>query len=40
MDKSLDCIWVPRPVVERVATLQKSAAPYPNIKPGGEFTGY
>ena len=40
MDKRLDCIWVLRPVAERLAALAKSAARYPNIKPGEEFTGY
>jgi hypothetical protein len=40
MDKRLDCIWVLGPVVERLAALQKSAARYPNIKPGEAFTSY
>jgi hypothetical protein len=40
MAKRLDCIWVMGPVVQRLGALQQSAARYPNIKPGEEFTGY
>jgi len=40
MEKRLDCAWVLRPVAERLGALQQSAARYPNIKPGQEFTGY
>ena len=40
MDKRLDCGWVLGPVTERIGALMKSAAQYPNIKPGQDFTGY
>jgi arylsulfatase A-like enzyme len=40
MDKRLDCIWVLGPVAQRLGALMQSAARYPNIKPGQEFTGY
>ena len=40
MEKRLDCIWVLRPVAERLGALMKSAAQYPNIKPGQDFDGY
>lgn len=40
MAKRLDCIWVLGPVAQRLGALQQSAARYPNIKPGQEFTGY
>ncbi len=40
MVKRLDCIWVMRPVVERIGALAKSAARYPHIKPGQDFEGY
>ncbi|HEV2917767.1 MAG TPA: sulfatase-like hydrolase/transferase, partial [Actinomycetota bacterium] len=40
MDKRLDCIWVLAPVAQRLGALMQSAARYPNIKPGQEFTGY
>jgi len=28
------------PVAKRISALMQSAARYPNIKPGQEFTGY
>jgi hypothetical protein len=40
MDKRLDCIWVLGPVALSLGALMQSAARYPNIKPGQEFTGY
>ncbi len=40
IDTRLDCAWVMRPVAERIGALARSAAQYPNIKPGEEFTGY
>ena len=40
MEKRLDCIWVLRPVTEHLGALQQSAAQYPNINPGENFTGY
>jgi hypothetical protein len=40
IEKRLDCGWVLAPVAERLAALQESAAQYPNIKPGQEFTRY
>jgi arylsulfatase A-like enzyme len=40
MAKRLDCIWVMGPVAARLGALQQSAARYPHIKPGQEFTGY
>ena len=40
MAKRLDCIWVMGPVAQRLGALQQSAAQYPHIKPGEEFTGY
>jgi len=40
MDKRLDCAWVMRPAVMALGALAQSAAQYPHIKPGEEFTGY
>jgi arylsulfatase A-like enzyme len=40
IEKRLDCAWVLRPVAERIGALMASAAQYPNIKPGQDFTGY
>ena len=40
MEKRLDCIWVLRPVAARLGALAQSAARYPNIQPGQQFTGY
>jgi arylsulfatase A-like enzyme len=40
IEKRLDCAWVFAPVAARLGALQQSAARYPNIKPGEEFTGY
>ena len=40
VEKRLDCAWVFAPVAQRLAALQQSAARYPHIKSGEEFTGY
>jgi hypothetical protein len=40
IEKRLDCAWVLAPVAQRLGALMQSAARYPNIKPGQEFTGY
>ena len=40
IEKRLDCAWVLAPVAQRLGALAKSAARYPHIKPGEEFTGY
>jgi arylsulfatase A-like enzyme len=40
IEKRLDCAWMLNPVAERLAALQRSAARYPNIKPGQDFNGY
>ena len=40
MEKRLDCVWVMGPVAQRLGALAQSAARYPHIKPGEEFTGY
>ena len=40
LDKRMDCAWVFAPVAQRLGALAQSAAKYPNIKPGEEFTGY
>ncbi len=40
IDQRLDCAWVFRPVAVRLGALAQSAARYPNIKPGEDFTGY
>jgi hypothetical protein len=36
----MDCAWVTAPAIQRIGALMKSAAKYPNIKPGEEFEGY
>lgn len=38
--KRLDAGWVLEPVAARLAALQASMAPYPNVEAGAEFTGY
>ena len=40
IEKRLDCAWVIAPVSRLLGALAKSAARYPHIKPGEEFTGY
>lgn len=40
IEKRLDCAWVLRPVAEHIGALAASAAKFPNIKPGQDFTGY
>ena len=40
IEKRLDCAWVMAPVAQRLGALQQSAAHYPHIKPGEDFTGY
>jgi arylsulfatase len=40
IDKRLDCAWVILPVAKAIGALAQSAARYPHIKPGEEFTGY
>ena len=36
--QAADCIWVLGPVVKRLGALMQSAARYPNIKAGQDFT--
>jgi hypothetical protein len=36
----MDCIWVLGPVLQRLGAMMQSAARYPNIKAGQDFTGY
>ena len=38
--KRLDCAWVILPVAKAIGALAHSAARYPHIKPGENFTGY
>ena len=40
IEKRLDCAWVIVPVARAIAALAQSAARYPHIKPGQDFTGY
>ena len=40
IEKRLDCAWVILPVAKLLGGLAQSAARYPHIKPGHEFTGY
>jgi arylsulfatase len=40
VEKRLDCGWVLSPVFQLLGAFAQSAARYPNIKPGEEFTGY
>jgi arylsulfatase A-like enzyme len=40
VEKRLDCAWVFAPVAGRLGALARSAAKYPHITPGDEFTGY
>lgn len=40
MEKRLDCAWVLRPVAVRLGALAESAARFPHLEPGQEFTGY
>jgi hypothetical protein len=40
IDKRLDCAWVILPVAKAIGALAQSAARYPQIKPGEEFSGY
>jgi hypothetical protein len=40
IEKRLDCAWAFLPVAQRLGALQQSAARYPNIPPGAEFSGY
>ena len=40
IEKRLDCAWAIAPVSRLLGVLAKSAARYPHIKPGEDFTGY